>query len=168
MTNYLMVAIQVGDALKYSTNFNEIDRAAQSIFSFSLEEFPAESISSVRAKRIYNWVLSLAKQPMKNSDRDNQLIKFLDLLTQSDEDIAQIDKILNQAGIDYQSTEKKKIFYQRCFHPEINSHCSRLFNDGHYFHAVFEAAKISLSSDSDEIFLISWLPSKNSEVVLLT
>jgi uncharacterized protein (TIGR02391 family) len=34
------------------------------------------------------------------------------------------------------------VLYEKALHPEIYSHCSELFCDGHYFHAVFEAAKI--------------------------
>ncbi len=142
MTNYRMIAIQAGDTLKYSTSVGEIDRAAQSVFSFECETFPNESITSVRAKRIHDWVLSLAKQPMTESKRDEQVTLFLELLATADEDRSRIDEILNRAGIHNRIPERNKVLYEKALHPEIYSHCSELFCDGHYFHAVFEAAKI--------------------------
>lgn len=36
---------------------------------------------------------------------------------------------------------KLRGFDERRFHSEINLHCRTLFGHGHYFHAVFEAAK---------------------------
>lgn len=33
------------------------------------------------------------------------------------------------------------VFEKRQFHPEVVKHSQRLFSGGHYFHAVFEAAK---------------------------
>lgn len=37
--NYKIIALQVGDLIKYTTSFNEINRAAQSVCSFQLQEF---------------------------------------------------------------------------------------------------------------------------------
>lgn len=167
MTNYRMVAIQAGDALKYSTTIGEIDRAAQSVFSFECETFPNESITSVRAKRIHDWVLSLARQSMTKSERNDQLLRFLELLAYSDEERARIDEILNLAGIHNDTSERSKMLYGRALHPDIYRHCSELFRDGHYFHAVFEAAKIyhkavqrksGCEKDGQALMLEVWSP----------
>lgn len=137
---YRMVAIQIADSLKYSTSINEIDRAAKSVFSFNCEDFPNNSITSVRAQRIHDWILTLAKQRLTLDERNKLLHNFLDLIAPL-EDKKQIDDILMKAGI---SDIKKQSgeFTSRNFHPEIVKNCSKLYFDGHYFHAVFEAAKI--------------------------
>jgi len=46
--NYRLIAIQVGDLLKDLTTLDDIDRAAQSVFNFSLETFPNTSITSIK------------------------------------------------------------------------------------------------------------------------
>jgi uncharacterized protein (TIGR02391 family) len=137
-----MIAIQVGNLLTYSIGIDEIDRAGQSVFSFAREDFPNKSITPVRARYIYNWVLSLAKQPMTESEKDDQLICFLELLNCSDDERRKIDEILVLAGVNDCALEKRKTLYNRSLHPDIYRHCSDLFFNGHYFHAVFEAAKI--------------------------
>ncbi len=67
--NYRLIAIQIGDLLKYDSTVNDINRAAQSVFSFRYENFPNESITSTRAQLIHDWILSLDKQEMKTTNR---------------------------------------------------------------------------------------------------
>lgn len=171
MKNYRMIAIQAGDALKSSTTMNEIDRAAQSVFSFGCDTFPNESITSVRAKKIHDWVMSLARQSMTEPERDEQLIRFLELLAASDEDRSLIAEMLRKTGLQKQNLKKRRIFYERSFHPEICRHCSELFYEGHYFHAVFEAAKIyhktvqiksKIEKDGQALMLHVWNPEKGT------
>ena len=70
--NYSLAATLLGDSLKYSTTFNEINRIALAIFRFQLESFPNENITSVRARCIYNWIMTLAKQHMDNDIRNDE------------------------------------------------------------------------------------------------
>ncbi len=135
-----MIAIQIGDSLKYSTPINEIDRAAKSVFSFNCEDFPNSSITSLRAQRIHDWILTLAKQKLIIDERNKLLCSFLDLIVPY-EDKNHIDDILIKSGIS-DIRKQSREFTSRNFHPEIMKNCSKLYFDGHYFHAVFEAAKI--------------------------
>ena len=138
---YRLIAIQIGDALKYSTSINEIDRAAKSIFTFNCDDFQNDSITSVRAQRIYDWILTLAKQKLTLDERNKLLCNFLDLIV-PDENKNDINNLLMKAGISDISKKQSSEFTNRNFHPEILRNCSKLYFDGHYFHAVFEAAKI--------------------------
>ncbi len=54
--NIRLIAVEAGDALKYDTTVNEIDRIGSAVFPFQRDEFPLDSITSVRAKHIYNWL----------------------------------------------------------------------------------------------------------------
>lgn len=139
--NYRLIAIQVGDKLKYSTSVNEIDRAASSIFKFQREDFPSTGISAARSQRIFEWVLTLAKQSMTTDERNGQLIRFLHLLAPGDAWLV-VEPILAEAGVrEPGGTQLTKEFVARGFHEEVHRHSRTLFGQGNYFHAVFEAAK---------------------------
>lgn len=139
--NYRFVAIQIGDLLKYDVVEKEIIRAAKSIFNFNLEEFPNEiEISSVRARCIYNWIMTLAKQKMNLDERNKKLLDFLDIIVPPNHE-DKVSAILRKAGITSQSPYNSE-FIQRRFHHLITTHCKKLFLEGNYFHAVFEASKV--------------------------
>jgi uncharacterized protein (TIGR02391 family) len=140
--NYRLIATQVGDLLKWGTSVNQINKTACSIFSFQQENFQNDSITSVRAQIIYNWILSLAQQEMKGEERDKLLVRFCMEITPEElkENVAEI---LITNGLPYNLVYKNSLeeFSKRDFHPEIIKHSKRLFLQANYFHAVFEASK---------------------------
>ena len=79
--NYRLVAIDIGDLLKYDTTIKHINRTASAIFQFQQESFPNDSITSSRAKTIYDWILTLAKQKMESDKRNELLITFCRSIT---------------------------------------------------------------------------------------
>jgi uncharacterized protein (TIGR02391 family) len=141
--NYRLIATQIGDSLKYDTSINEINRSAQAIFRFQRESFSHESITSQRAQLIYDWILSLAKQQMNPELRTKQLIEFCHSLVSEDRRKA-IDEILVAAGVNLADVNRQdlQLFHSRNFHPEVTKHAQKLFLQGNYFHAVFEASKV--------------------------
>ena len=74
--NYRLIAVKVGNVLKWDATVNEVGRAASALFRFSKEEFPNESITSQRAKLVHDWILTLAKQRMEADERNKLLVKF--------------------------------------------------------------------------------------------
>ncbi len=140
--NYRLIAVQIGDLFKYSTNVNEINRLAGAIFRFQRESFPNEAITSQRAQLIHDWILSLARQEMNPEERDQLLIRFCRSLA-TDQNRKDVDKILVSAGVSQEAVNKEDytLFLKRDFHPEIIRHCKELFLQRNYFHAVFEACK---------------------------
>ena len=165
--NYRLVANQVGDLLKYDTTINEVNRAAKSVFNFQQEIFPNDSITSSRAKEFHDWVLTLAKQPLDNSLRNNLLVQFISIITPEQHEHA-VDRILKSADIEVSvSNAISEDFLERNFHEVIYKHCRKLFVQENYFHAVFEAAKVynklvqlkALSDkDSSSLMLEVWSP----------
>ena len=166
---YKEIALQVGDFLKNSTTINEINRAAQSTFDFQRIDFPLESVTSSRARLIYDWIMSLASQCMTEEVRKVQLLKFLELIA-LDENKDEMLRIVENAGLKTDlHIKKRKNFLERCFHREINKNCLKLYLDEHYFHAVFEAAKIynilvkeksNSSKDGQALMMDVWNPEK--------
>jgi len=166
--NYRYIAIQVGDLLKNAKTINDVNRAAQSIFNFQFENFPNDSITSSRAQLIHNWILTLAKQQMNNEERNKKLISFLDLITPESYK-ENVNKILERAGVGVQTeVEASRDFYTRNFHSEIHKHCFKLYSQGNYFHAVFEAAKVynkkvqekaQSSKDGQSLMMEAWTTS---------
>ncbi|MFN4196460.1 MAG: TIGR02391 family protein, partial [Caldimicrobium sp.] len=139
--NYKLIAIQVGDLLKYDVSINEINRAADSVFDFEVESFPNENITSARAQTIYDWILTLAKQPINDDKKIDSLKKFLKLITPEDK-LGKVEEILKEAGLNLSIEDEISEFYSRKFHPLIYQHCLNLYKQKNYFHAVFEAVKI--------------------------
>lgn len=140
--NYRLIAVQIGDLLKYSTSVNEINRLAGALFRFKRESFPNEAITSQRAQLIHDWILSLARQEMNPEERNQLLIRFCHGLA-TDQSRKDVDKILVSAGISQEVVNREDyiLFLARDFHPEIIKHGRELFLQGNYFHAVFEACK---------------------------
>ena len=154
--NYRLVAIEVGDLLKYDTTVNEVNRLAGAIFRFQRESFPNESITSQRAKLVHDWTLSLTKQPMEMESRASLLIDFYHKLA-TDEHRSAVDKILASAGFPARLVNRERYgsFSARNYHPQVVTHSRDLFVQGNFFHAVFESAKsynkaVRLKAESDK------------------
>jgi uncharacterized protein (TIGR02391 family) len=137
-----LIAVQVGDALKYSTSVNEIDRIGGAVLKIPKDSFPNAAITSVRAQGIHDWVLSLAKAEMPAEERENRLIKFCREIA-GKEGWPSVAKVLDAAGIAASKLNRGEynVFIGRDFHGEVIRHAQPLYMDGHLFHAVFEAAK---------------------------
>lgn len=140
--NYRLIANQVSDLLKYDTTVNEIERAAASVFGFSKQSFPNDAITSVRAKSIHDWVLTLAKESIETERRNTLLVQFIAIITPENHEKS-VDKILKAAQLEQRvSNVLSEDFTNRNYHENIHKHCRKLFLQGNYFHAVFEAAKV--------------------------
>lgn len=135
--NYKMVALQIGDLIKFDKTEKEINLAAQSIFNFNMQDIQiSANVTSSRARLFSNWVLTLALQKSDLKEKNEKLINFIKLLFKNrrPEDV---NIILESAGILITSKE----FDLRNYHHLINLHCKQLYRQENYFHAVFEAAK---------------------------
>ena len=154
--NFQQIATQIGDILKYSTSVNEIERIGHSIIRINKENFPNNSITSVRAQTLYDWVLSLARTSLDSTEKVKRLITFCLELTPEEGKRSTMD-FLERNHCPYNLVFKDSIdeFLKRNFHAEVNRHTQRLFVQGNYFHSVFESVKsfnkdVKLKSLSDK------------------
>ncbi|MBI3819111.1 MAG: TIGR02391 family protein [Planctomycetes bacterium] len=141
--NIQVIAVEAGDLLKGSTTVNEIERIGKAVFPFAREAFSNASITSSRAQAIYEWIMSLGKHDTSGDNRVRLLKEFLFRLG-TDDQHSSLVQIMGQAGIGNDSPDVGRLnqFDSRRFHREIAIHSRKLFGQGHYFHAVFESAKI--------------------------
>jgi uncharacterized protein (TIGR02391 family) len=169
--NISLIAIEAGDALKYDTSVNEIDRIGGAVFPFTRDEFPNNSITSARAQRIYDWLMSLGRHLCAPSERAQMAETFLLRLARDEQKRATLRQIFEDAGVDRAITNQDSLarFDARGFHTQVVQHSRTLFGQGNFFHAVFEAAKIynrlvqtkaQSSKDGESLMLEVWSPDK--------
>ncbi len=75
--NYKLLAVEVGESLKHDTTVNEVERIGSAVFSFSRVSQQSSGITSVRSQCIYDWILSLAAQPISEAEKGNLLRLFV-------------------------------------------------------------------------------------------
>ena len=169
--NYRLIATEIGDALKYESSVNEINRIAKAVFRFDRESFPTEGITSARATLIYEWIMSLAKQRMTPSERNGHLVEFCTALAPAGNVGAAIQTILtrNRVVSAPASSAERDEFMARGFHAEVHKHSLGLFLGQHYLHAVLEACKGynkavrdkgQSDRDGPDLMLRVWSPDK--------
>jgi uncharacterized protein (TIGR02391 family) len=137
-----LIAVQVGDCLKYRTTVNEVDRIGAATLKVRREPFPNDAITAQRAQGVYDWILSLALAKLSQVETETRLIKFCREIAGTElwPDVA---KILENCGISASKLDREEfvLFMKRGFHAEVIKHSRKLFIEGNLFHAVFEAAK---------------------------
>ena len=132
-----LIAVQVGDALKYSTTVNEVDRIGSAVLKVRRENFPNEAITSVRARGVHDWILSLAKAGLNPAETEARLIKFCREIT-PDTEWPGVSKVLHNCGIPLGRLNREgyNMFIGRGFHAEVIKHARALYMNGHLFHAA--------------------------------
>lgn len=168
--NYRMIAVRVGDLLKYDSTINEINRIGQAIFRFRRESFPNDAITSSRAQLVHDWILSLSSQRMESTERDRLLTDFCFQISPSSHQ-EKVVQILIENGVTSQNRENFEMFSRRGFHAQVVAHSQKLFLQANYFHAVFEASKaynvqVKSKAQSDKdgqpLMLDVWGPDKGT------
>ena len=165
-TNYRLVAVQVGDLIKWDSSLNEIGRAAAATLPCAKQSFPNESITSRRAQLVHDWILSLARHKMDATARDQALVAFCRAITPSEHSAA-LEEILKSGDVGPTEidAQRRAAFEERGFHREISLHCKRLFLQDNFFHSVFEGAKVynklvrekaAVSKDGRALMLAVW------------
>ncbi len=77
MINYKLIAIKIGETVKYVSSYNEINRIAQAVFPFSVKNHPNDSITSARAQLVYDWIMTLSEQNIAEEQKEKLLDQFI-------------------------------------------------------------------------------------------
>jgi len=132
MVNFRLIGIKLGEGLKYSTSINEINRIASAVFDFEVSSYPHESITSSRSQLIYDWVMSLAEQPIKEEKKLELLQKFINALTTED---SPLRNLINETA------KLPQLDFWGIIHRDIVRVAKNKFEDGYYADAVESAFK---------------------------
>lgn len=130
--NFKLIAIKFGDRLKSDTTINDINRIASAIFDFPLKEYPHQSITSSRSQLIYNWVMTLADQPISDEKKINTLREFINGLTPTN---SPLRKLIEDPE------SKKNTDMLGLLHKDIQRVSKNKFIDGYYADSVESAFK---------------------------
>ena len=159
--NFKLIATEISDYIKYETSINEINRIANAIFKFSRQKFPNNSITSVRAQLVYDWILTLETYKCSDDKKKELLVNFVRRLHPN---LSSFPENYEFDAVD-ENTLNRSDAYQ--FHPEINKHCRKLYSEGYYFHAVSEAVKVynslvksytQIKADGQDLMMKAWTP----------
>ncbi len=132
MTNFRLIGIKLGEKLKYDTTIKGINRIASAIFDFKVSPHPHENITSCRAQLIYDWVMSLAGQPIDEKRKLQLLQDFINALTPENDPLRNlIRETAKLPELDFWST----------IHKDIIRVAKNKFEDEYYADAVESAFK---------------------------
>lgn len=138
--DYRLIAVRVGNLLKYDATINEINRVGGALFKFTRQSFPNDAITSQRAQLVHDWILTLGRQELGAEERNGLLVRFCTQIAPAQHKEA-VQVILDENGIRAGSKEAWDFFARRNFHSQVVKHARSLFVQGNHFHAVFEACK---------------------------
>lgn len=94
--NYKLVAMKLGEGLKYETTLSEIGRNASVVFEFNCEDHSIIHITSERSQYIYDWVMTLSEQKI----HDDKIISLLkDFIRMFDLPWDPYSELLGETGI---------------------------------------------------------------------
>jgi len=97
--NIHLIATEIGEHFKWDTTLNQIDRYGRALFRIEPGTFPNPAISSQRAQRIHDWILSAARQEMPHEKRVNLIRIFCHKLAdEKPERCQKLDKIMLGGG----------------------------------------------------------------------
>lgn len=132
MINFRLIGVKLGEGLKYRTSINEINRIASAIFDFDVSPHPHESITSVRSQLIYDWVMTLAEQPIDEEKKLQLLQEFINALTPKNDPLRNLIR---------DTAKLPELDFWSIIHKDIIKVAKNKFEDGYYADAVESAFK---------------------------
>jgi len=132
MVNFKLVAIKLGEGLKYDSTINKINRIAKAILDFEVESHPLESITSSRSQLIYDWVMTLSEQPIDEQSKLRLLNEFIRYLTPADSPLRRLTQ--------FPDTKDPASFWSS-IHSSVVRTARSKFEDGYFADAVESALK---------------------------
>ncbi len=67
--NYKFVATQFGEAVKYDTTVNEVNRTFNALTNIKRKNYPNDAITSVRSSLIYSWVMTISESNIDEQEK---------------------------------------------------------------------------------------------------
>ena len=138
MLNYKLIAISLGEDVKWESSINQIGRIGSACFSFEAQDHPHESISSQRAQFVYDWVMTLAEQDVSEEEKKELLRGFVTALAPDSSVLKMLDDKPDQQEA---STTVQDDANMATLHPVIRNVSEGRFADGYFADSVEAALK---------------------------
>ena len=132
MINFRIIAFKLGEGLQYTVFPSEVDRVATAIFGFQPTSHKIDGIYFSNFKLIYDWVMSLAEQKIKDEEKVQLLQEFINALTPQNSPLRNLIK---------ETTHLFNFDFWSIIHKSIIDVSKKKFEDGHYSDAVESALK---------------------------
>ena len=84
------LAFRLAHMLKRHISYEEIDRLAKIVFDFKLVLYPNPDIININSQTIYDWIMTLGKQPISAEAKLRLLRKFVASLAPPNTPLARI------------------------------------------------------------------------------
>jgi len=107
--NFELIAIKLGDAIKWNIAVNEIERIAKATLRIKAKSFPHDNITSVRAQTVYNYVKTLEHSSLSPQEKVSRLTDFTRALLPKDS--PHRPEILKMVGAAKLTPERPPDFY---------------------------------------------------------
>ena len=85
------LAFKLGEMLKRFTPYSKIQKQAEIIFNFASHTHENPRITNISSQAIYDWVMTLGKQPMSSAVKLKLLRKFVASLAPTDTPLARVE-----------------------------------------------------------------------------
>ena len=85
------LALRLGEMLKRFTSYAQIERQAEIVFNFASLTHHNPRITNINSQAIYDWVMTLGKQPMGSEAKLKLLRRFVASLAPTDTPLARVE-----------------------------------------------------------------------------
>jgi len=96
--NYELIALKLGDVLKWISSVKEIERIAKATLKIPKKTFPHENITSERAQIVYDWIMSIGSSALPEEEKKNRVATFVRAML-SDESHKARKEIMQLLGV---------------------------------------------------------------------
>jgi len=107
MTNYKLVATQFGEAIKYESIINKIDRTFLSLTNLTFEQYPNPAITSSRSQNVYSWVMTISESSLNGAKKNSLIREAIEMLVSNDKDRLKLLRLLPRKSIAKKKTSTK-------------------------------------------------------------
>ncbi len=88
--DFELLAFRLGELLKRFTSYEQICKQAEIVFSFVSNTHPHPRITNINSQTIYDWIMTLDKQPISSEAKLGLLRRFVTSLSPLDTPLARV------------------------------------------------------------------------------
>jgi len=89
-TDFKLLATQLGSALGNKVTYQKVDKAAKAVFNFESKTYEDSGMAYITSQNIYDWVMTLAEQPVGNERKIKLLKKFIGAIAPENSPLAKL------------------------------------------------------------------------------